>query len=76
MTPPGRRRSPPPDIGWKVEQLVRDNQWRSIAARRRRPARTRGGRGGGAARPAGIGAPVSEVKKHRLQKGIVGSQDT
>lgn len=35
-----------------------------------------GGRGGGAARPAGIGAPVSEVKKHRLQKGIVGSQDT
>lgn len=33
---------PPPDIGWKVEQLVRDNQWRSIAARRKRPARTRG----------------------------------
>lgn len=32
-----------------------------------------GGRGGGAARPAGVGAPVSEVKKHRLQKGIVGS---
>ena len=33
---------PPPDIGWKVEQLVRDNQWRSIAARRGRAARGRG----------------------------------
>lgn len=61
----------PPDIGWKVEQLVRDNQWRSIAAWRRRPAR---GRGGGAAWPAGVGAPVDEVKKHtEPQKGIVGS---
>lgn len=36
---------PPPDIGWKVEQLVRDNQWRSIAAWRRRPARGRRGEG-------------------------------
>lgn len=41
---------PPPDIGWKVEQLVRDNQWRSIAARRGRTAR---GRGGGAGRGRG-----------------------
>ena len=39
---------PPPDIGWKVEQLVRDNQWRSIAARRGRAVRGRGrGAGGG-----------------------------
>lgn len=39
---------PPPDIGWKVEQLVRDNQWRSIAARLRRTVRRRGsGAGGG-----------------------------
>lgn len=37
---------PPPDIGWKVEQLVRDNQWRSIAEQR---GRTAWGRGGGAA---------------------------
>lgn len=36
---------PPPDIGWKVEQLVRDNQWRSIAARLRRMVRGRGGGG-------------------------------
>lgn len=42
---------PPPDIGWKVEQLVRDNQWRSIAARRGRAAR---GRGSGAGRGGGI----------------------
>lgn len=35
--------------------------------------RSHGGRGGGAAWPAGVGAPVSEVKKHRLQKGILGS---
>lgn len=33
---------PPPDIGWKVEQLVRDNQWRSIAARLWRTVRGRG----------------------------------
>lgn len=38
---------PPPDIGWKVEQLVRDNQWRSIAARLRRTVRRRGSRAGG-----------------------------
>lgn len=44
---------PPPDIGWKVEQLVRDNQWRSIAARLGRMVRRRGGG------PAG-----AEVKQH------------
>lgn len=36
---------PPPDIGWKVEQLVRDNQWRSIAARLRRTGAEEGQRG-------------------------------
>lgn len=63
---------PPPDIGWKVEQLVRDNQWRSIAARRRRPGVcARRGRGSAAIRGGG---PVAEVKKHTgLQKGILGS---
>lgn len=49
---------PPPDIGWKVEQLVRDNQWRSIAKRRRRTA---WGRGGGAGGGGGI---RTEVKQH------------
>lgn len=28
--------------------------------------------GGGAARPAGVGAPVDEVKKHRAAKGHSG----
>lgn len=49
---------PPPDIGWKVEQLVRDNQWRSIAARLGRMVRRRGGG------PAG-----AEVKQHTPAKG-------
>lgn len=40
---------PPPDIGWKVEQLVRDNQWRSIAA---------GGRRGGGATGQARGTPA------------------
>lgn len=44
---------PPPDIGWKVEQLVRDNQWRSIAARLGRMVRRRGG-----------GPMGAEVKQH------------
>lgn len=54
---------PPPDIGWKVEQLVRDNQWRSIAVQAR--ANGAGGRGGGA---AWVGAPMAEVKKQTSQE--------
>ena len=50
---------PPPDIGWKVEQLVRDNQWRSIAAQR-----AGGRRGGGAAVLAGVGTYAAEVRQH------------
>lgn len=49
---------PPPDIGWKVEQLVRDNQWRSIAKRR---WRTVWGRCGVASGGGGI---CTEVKQH------------
>lgn len=49
---------PPPDIGWKVEQLVRDNQWRSIAEQR---WRTAWGRGGGA---GGGGGVRVEVRQH------------
>lgn len=55
---------PPPDIGWKVEQLVRDNQWRSIAARRGRTARGRGGAAGRSGGTRGRGQ-----KTHRFTKG-------
>lgn len=49
---------PPPDIGWKVEQLVRDNQWRSIAKRRWRTVWGRCGVAGGG------GGICTEVKQH------------
>lgn len=54
---------PPPDIGWKVEQLVRDNQWRSIAARRGRTARGRGGAAGRSGGTRGRGQKTQRSTK-------------
>lgn len=56
---------PPPDIGWKVEQLVRDNQWRSIASQCRRTVR---GRGGGAGWPE-WGHPQARSNTTQTRKG-------
>lgn len=67
MTPPGRQRfslisllpaRSRADIGWKVEQLVRDNQWESIELLRRgsglgKSRRSRRGRAGGGHRARG-----------------------